>query len=431
MIEMAVELLVVLYLGGALCFAAWALRNRLPMWKKAVESCGLKVVESIAGVTPRLTARSHDAEIVLQPSGESRRVVILVKVPGPPDLQKVRLRPQGNVQLTREIEIGDQTFDDQFEIDGPVWLVSAMLDERTRGLMLKIGRVSLQLGELRANVFDDDIARVLPSLLTLRGRLSEPVDVPRRLAANATKDPVPGVRLHNLLVLVRELPDDPMTASALQAARADPSREVRLRVARALGAEGHSLLRELAEELQDDTVSSEAIATLGRELPFESASAILHRALGRRHLRTARACLRSIGRGKAAGAVEVLVKVMEREGGELAAIAAQALGSTGSPAAEAPLLKALQRDHAELRVAAAKELGHIGTAAAVLPLKEAAELYRLDAELRSAARQSVARIQSRVQGASPGQLSLAGGEEGRLSLTDEGRLSLAQEGDQG
>lgn len=426
---MVEELLVLMYLGGVLYAATRALRNRLPVWKNAVESCGLKVVESVAGVAPRMTARSQDVEVLLQPSGENRRVVILVKVPGPPDLEKVRLRPQGNVQLTREIEIGDRAFDDQFEIDGPVWLVSAMLDEKTRGLMLEIGRVSLLLGELRANALDDEIARVLPRLLKLRERLSEPIDVPRRLAVNATKDSLPGVRLHNLLVLVRELPDDPMTAEALQTARTDPSREVRLRVARALGAEGRSLLRELAEELYDDAVSGEAIATLGRELPFESASAILQRALGRRHLRTARSCLRSIGRGKAAGAVGLLAKVLDRERGDLAVIAAQALGSTGSPAAEAPLLRALQLDHAELRVAAAKELGHLGSAAAVLPLKEAAELYRHDAELRRAARQAVAQIQSRVQGASPGQLSLTGAEEGQLSLADDpvGQLSLPPE----
>jgi molecular chaperone DnaK (HSP70) len=52
-----------------------------------------------------------------------------------------------------------------------------------------------------------------------------------------------------------------------------------------------------------------------------------------------------------------------------------------------------------------------------------------DKRLRSAARQAVARIQSRRVGASPGQLSLASDEAGQLSLADEdpkGQLSLPE-----
>ncbi|MES1211295.1 MAG: hypothetical protein ABUL63_03065, partial [Acidobacteriota bacterium] len=70
---------------------------------------------------------------------------------------------------------------------------------------------------------------------------------------------------------------------------------------------------------------------------------------------------------------------------------------------------------------------------AVLPLKEAAEGFGRSSrgpELRKAARQAVAEIQGRLQGASgatPGQLSLADAEAGQLSLAqaDTGQLSLA------
>ena len=113
--------------------------------------------------------------------------------------------------------------------------------------------------------------------------------------------------------------------------------------------------------------------------------------------------------------------------GELAADAAQALGETGSPAAEPSLIPALQREEDGLRVAAANALGRVGSAAAVLPLKEAAERSWLDRDLRRATRQAIAEIQSRLQGASPGQLSLAGAEAGQLSLAqaDAGQLSLS------
>jgi HEAT repeat protein len=174
-------------------------------------------------------------------------------------------------------------------------------------------------------------------------------------------------------------------------------------------------------------VSAEAVSALERELPFESLKSILTRAARGRRLRTARACLEALGRRGASEAVGVLVEVMEQEEGELAAVAAWALGMIGSPAAEPSLIQALRRDLANLRVFAAGALGRVGSAAAVLPLKEAAERSRSDFELRRATRQAIAEIQSRLPGASPGQLSLAGAEAGQLSLVEAeaGQLSLA------
>jgi HEAT repeat protein len=222
-----------------------------------------------------------------------------------------------------------------------------------------------------------------------------------------------------------ELPDNPVTAEALHKACSDPSPTIRLLAAREVGAEARSILLELAENLEDDAVSAEAVSVLGRELPFERATAILDRALSWRRLQTAHVCLEAIGRSGAAAAVGVLTKVLEQEYGELAPMAAWALGATGSPAAEPLLILALQSEQGDLRVAAAKALGGVGSVAAVLPLKEMAERI-LVGEPRRAARQAIAEIQSRLQGASPGQLSLAGAEAGQLSLAQDpaGQLSL-------
>ncbi len=112
--------------------------------------------------------------------------------------------------------------------------------------------------------------------------------------------------------------------------------------------------------------------------------------------------------------------------------AALALGATGILAAEAPLLEALERDLATTRIAAVQALGRVGGVAAVPKLRDAAERHASDGNLGRAVRQAVAEIQSRlatVGGARPGQLSLAGGEAGQLSLVDkavEGRLTLAE-----
>jgi hypothetical protein len=71
-------------------------------------------------------------------------------------------------------------------------------------------------------------------------------------------------------------------------------------------------------------------------------------------------------------------------------------------------------------------LGRVGTVGAVLPLKEAAAHSDASAALQRAVRQAVAEIESRLSGASPGQLSLAPGDAGRVSLVDtsDGAVSL-------
>jgi len=74
-----------------------------------------------------------------------------------------------------------------------------------------------------------------------------------------------------------------------------------------------------------------------------------------------------------------------------------------------------------------------GTAAAVLPLQETAVRKGADRRLRRAVGQAVAEIQSRIEGGSPGQLSIADAESGQLSLAGQdpaGRVSIAKPGDQ-
>jgi HEAT repeat protein len=219
---------------------------------------------------------------------------------------------------------------------------------------------------------------------------------------------------------------DPATVEALRTACSDPNPEIRLRAAKELGAEGRGVLLKLAESAGDDAVSAQAVSILDRELPFERVPAILERALnGHRH-QTARVCVEALGRSGGAAAAGLLAKVMAHEKCELAAAAAQALGMIAGADAEPPLILALQREQADLRVAAANALGHVGSAAAVLPLKEAVERSH-DHELRRATRQAIAEIQSRLPGATPGELSLAGTEAGQLSLAqaEAGELSLA------
>ena len=431
LIEAALGVLITFAMVGVV-----ALKNsvRLRGWRNAAASSGLKVAES--SIFSGLTAQGGRLEVqVKDAGGKNKRTRIKVNFHGPLGFQNVRIRPETLVSRGREIEVGDLSFDTTFFIEGPAQVVLAMLDTEMRRLLLDVSsqcRLEISRGELRAEMSPRKVSKILPLLVEIGNQLSEPLDVPSRLAENAKGDASAGVRLQNLRVLLHELPDHPRTAEALQAAITDPSPETRLRAAKELGDAGRDVLLELTESMEDDSVSAEAVSILDRKLTFERTRAILDQALSHRHIQTARACLEALGRSGGTAAVDVLQDVMAQEEGELAAASAQTLGAIGHPAAEPSLILALQREQADLRAAAAYALGSVGSVEAVLPLKEAAERSWIDLKLRRAARQAIAEIQSRLEGASPGQLSLAATEAGQLSLAhmETGQLSLAETGGQ-
>lgn len=399
-------------------------------WQEVAVSCGLEIVETYTFLRPVLKARAGRLTVWIEAYRDGNRSCqIAVVIPGPPEFSMVRLLPESQTRA-REIKIGDAPFDDSFFIQGPMPLVLALLDGETRRLLLRLNLnnpLEMSYGGLRVSLTEEKIPSVLPLLLDIGQRFAQPVEIPQRLAENAQRDPKAGVRLQNLLLLIREHREDPRTAEVLRTACSDPSAEIRLPAAKALGAEGHGVLLEIAERMESDDLSAEAVSALGQALPFERTQAILDRARRESRIQTARACLQELGHSGTAAAVALLAKVMTLEKSSLATDAAQALGETGNPAAEPWLIPALQREEKVLRVAAANALGRVGSAAAVLPLKEAAEHSWLNLDLRRATRQAIAEIQSRLQGASPGQLSLAQAEAGQLSLAqaEAGQLSIA------
>jgi hypothetical protein len=427
------EAALVIMLGSgaaALGFGALGRRQTLRVWQDAVASCGLQVVETSSAWRPWLKARTGPLEVWISTFGD-KKTELVVEGPWPVEFQWVAIRPESASQPA-ELEIGDKRFDDIFFVGGPAKLVFALLDAETRQLLVRLGLDGpLDISRSVLRVHQLPVERVpyaLPLLLDIGRRFAQPLDVPRRLAENAHQDPINWVRLQNLLVLVRWLPDHPATAEALRKACSDPSPEIRLRAAKELGAEGRGVLLDLAENLENDAVSAEAVSVLDQELPFELTKAILDRALNTGFIQTAHVCLKALGHNGTAAAIDILTKALENKNGALAATAAWALGAVGSPAAEPPLIAALERKEENLQVIAANALGRVGSVAAVLPLKEMADRF-LPGEIRRAARQAIAEIQSRAQGASPGQLSLAGAEAGQLSLAqgDAGQLSLASD----
>ncbi|HYG64776.1 MAG TPA: HEAT repeat domain-containing protein [Thermoanaerobaculia bacterium] len=406
-------------------------RQLLDQWQALAAKHELAVLEtsSVAASRVSVAARAGVMEVRFEKIPK-RGLWVHLTIPGLLATSGLRLRREPFVALgAREIETGDESFDQTFLVEGSAGLVMALLDSKARRLLLQInveGELEIRGGVVSVRVTDTTLPQLLPLLLELGQRFTTGSDTVRRLAASAREDREAGVRLRSLLLLEREFPREQVTRDTLRAACSDPAPQIRLRAAIARGAEGRETLMALAEDPEvDDDWSAQAVSTLGRQLPHERTQEILRQSLRRRRLGTAHACLAALGQWRGA-ALDELVKVLEREPDALAAAAALALGESGEAAAEPPLLRALQHGSAEIRSAAATALGRVGTAAAVLPLKEAAEE---DRELRRVARQSVAEIQSRIEGASPGQLSLAQSEAGQLSLATDpsGQLSLRSE----
>lgn len=343
----------------------------------------------------------------------------------------------------RDIEIGDAAFDESVYLGGSPAVAHAVLDADVRLLVLRLlqgriqvpgsvaslgfdGRAWLSDGWLYAEISErglgaarDTLSEVVRGLLAVAHKLVRPADIALRLAENSHREPLASVRLANLNALVREYPGTPATVAALRAAVDDRDDEVRFRAAIALGDEGTPVLLEIASRVEDNEErAAEAVASLGGQLPASRGTAILADALKARRIGVAKACVASLGRVGGSEAAESVGRVLALEGGELAIAAAAALGTIGGPTAERALLKALVRADAAVRVAAAEALGRAGTVAAVMPLREAGA--RHGGALSRATRQAIAEIQARLAGASAGQLSLALGEDGRLSLAPEG-----------
>jgi HEAT repeat protein len=439
-------------------------RRQAKAWEEAAAAVGMTRVERTAG---SLSGWKGRLNVRLTRYDRSSEQGTEVRISGPALGPTLTLRPEGADDARRrargwqEVEVGDASFDRACWVEGPALEVRAILGADARRAVLSLfegylvrprlapfyarGRVEqgvlrIELPEARSEGRDPlliwdysaslsgglHFTDALRAALELAERLATPPDAPLRIAENLKSEPLPGVRLQCLTALVREHPDHPLTRAALLAAREDPDAEVRLRAGAALGAEGRELLLRLAlGDGSEDATTDRAVTALGEQLTLDEATAILRNALRARREATARSAMGVLAHRGGEEAIHMIARVLAVERGPLAHAAASTLGLTGSPLAEEPLLAALRSADASLRVTATRALGQVGTVSAVTPLRE---LEAGDSALRVEARQAIARIQSRIAGASPGQLSLAGGEAGQLSFVEgeAGRLSLAR-----
>ena len=433
-------------------FAHVAAQARGRSWRAAAHAANLTdvVTSDFLGIETGITGRSGLLRVTLeryQRGKNEKGTRIVIDGLGHPSYE-FALRKEGVGSAIekafgeREIQLGDREFDRRAYIHGSPRVVHAVLDFETRRLIGELingriptgapdapleARVAVSDGALRAEIPErafhpggEHLPVALGTLLDAARRLVLPDDVPARLADNVRNDPLPEVRLANLLTLAREYTTYIATQEALRAACGDPDDEVRLRAALALGEEGREVLRQIASSIDvADGRSARAVRALGRHLTLDQAEAILRQALEAKRPGTAGAAVGSLGFIGGPAVVRALAAALSDESDDLVMAAANALGATGETAAESPLIAALDRDGPNVWPAIAEALGRVGTAAAVAPLRTMASRFPFDLGLRRASRQAIAEIQSRLTGATPGQLALAVGDTGQLTLAEE------------
>jgi HEAT repeat protein len=433
---------------------------RTRVWKQAATVAQLTDVtigKDWAGGVTRLTGRWGGLSVRLEGYHKSQRGTRIVISGFRQRAQDLSFRREGlGTRLDKaigssEITLGDPVFDQAVYLQGSPELARALFDATTRRLVRRLvqgeytvssyrpfqisTRTALLDGELRIELETGPLGQnatylwvILPEALLVAERLVQPEDLGARLAENLRDEPMAEVRLKLLQTLLERHRRHPSMKDALLGLLKDESTEVRVQSALALGVDGWPTLLEIASnDASDDRLADRSIRGLGTHLSTAQAREILMRALRLRRTATARACLASLGLRQDPEVTALLARVLALDSGEVAATAARALVSSAGPAAEAALLSSFGGHDVAVLTAVAEGLGRVGTAAAVMPLREAADRVADDG-FRRTARQAVAAIQGRLTGAAPGQLSLAAGQSGQVTMVDEarGELSLAE-----
>jgi HEAT repeat protein len=430
-------------------FAIWyGLSRRVDAWRHAARTAGLTHIreETSFGMLSKLHGEADGFSVTLQAYHHGKydhgtRIIVDGRQQIPTSLS---LRAEGFATKFdravggKEIEVGDPGFDDEVYAQGPEEVLLPLLDDETRAAVravvaLRAGRIvdGTVRSEIQGHGNPNALDAALSKLLRAARRLRCPDNTVERLVGIASDDYFPAVRRHCLDLLTRKYPVHERARQAFRDALRSADTEMRLIAAIALGDEGLSTLLEIAASAtEDERLAARAIAALGPKLPLENAVAILDAAVTHERPATAHAAIDALTRIGGDAAVASLGRSLEHARGDLALATIAALGTCVGAGPEAPLLTALASDESELREAAAHALGRVGSPASVAPLHATVDAHMLDLGLRSAARQAIAAIQSRIPGASPGQVSLATGEAGHVSLTndaDAGRVALAPE----
>ena len=341
-------------------------REQMAFWSRAAREAGLSAIEPRRGL---LEARSGPLEVRIRSYQSDDTAGTRVEVWGPRLAPGLTLRPEGEGTTLgrrdrKEIEIGDEAFDNVVSVHGPSALALALLDPVVRGAVASLMRGRLSLPAHRqfwaSGRFEHGVLRIdVPEEVRPRqshysaaelfpGRRAAPTGKQAGAAGRAARVARPrrsprGPRTPRRSARLEptgraggrcEAQDarrccsgssrkPPATQAAARATLDDPDADVRLQAAVALGSDGHDVLLRLAGgEGAADATNARAVAALGASLTLAEAQDLLRRALRTRRLLTAKACLSLLGQLGGAEAAQTLAKVLLVEKHELGEAAA-------------------------------------------------------------------------------------------------------------
>lgn len=348
-------------------------------------------------------------------------------------------RPLGEEQKT-----GDVGFDARVRVQGSTLTCRALLDADVRGRYLaaleELPGLRVENGAVtwstRRRLSDDDIRRIAETMVAL-ARSFVPPNPLAELKKHVLTERVAAVRLRALELLIGRFPEAPETREAVAGAVADADGVVRLKAALVAGSAGHQAIVALAG---DDTLAIDRRVEAVRGLAqVDPASALdpIRKALKDRRDGLRVAAIQTAARLKLAEVCPLLGALAPRASREIQNAIVHAVVIMGDLRGESALLALLDEKEAPaVHLLAVNGLASIGTVRAIerlVPFRD--QLFAGD--LGRSAAESILQIQSRIGGADRGQLTVAPGtggslsmpmhEQGAVTMVDErGKVSLAK-----
>lgn len=312
---------------------------------------------------------------------------------------------------------GDETFDADWRLEGDATMAMAVLTRRARRAL---SNCEIQNGQLVYKCAGrvkqpQHLIEVVEQCIETAGVLSlEDVDVPKALAANATSDPVPEVRLRNLALLAQGFPETPAARRVAVEALRDADARVRLAAATLTATpDAYACLVSLVGAEQHSFSNESGVPALHHLLdayPRADLSEPVGAALDSSWWPLQCLAADAIASGQHVGRLSRLLSDPLPSG------------------AQSRLVKMLSSETDACRLAAARALAATGTLEAVEPLLPVAKRRLERGHVRRAARDAILKIQQRTGAVGAGRLSVLASSSlaGGLSLpTLEGSLSVA------
>jgi len=340
-----------------------------------------------------------------------------------------------NGESLRRVSVGDELFDLRVHVRGAEEDVVPLLDRATRIALIEFvesgGRAEwgkLKFSPSRLERDPETLVEAARSMLALGERLTQP-GRRKLLLANATGDPVAGVRARNLEVLAARFRDSEEAHAAAQPGLDDPSAAVRFVAADVeRGEKSMAVLRGIVVDARvEPQLRAEAFARLVDFYGYAKARDLVPAALEQPIRLLRRAAAVAAGDAHDLEQVERLCRSLREEPAWLIEAVVTALEKLGDARAEPALIALLGHSDDAARTTVARALGVLGTVKAVEPLLPLTKGL-LQTGLHAAACDAVRRIQERLGDADAGRLSMAQAEgpSGALSIASEGgELSVA------